>query len=264
LNEDAAARAEGVFPESIDAIMAVAFRDGDFAAVERRANELLAAAANETTEGARQEPVKNLLHLYRETGDQARATNVAKDFLAHKRSWAPDDQSVEGLVLAAALRGGVITAEQAREWKAEWYAAMTASIKTKSFTSDASWIGFYAEPAESRADAEAALAALPPGLTLPPRRTVQDTIPWAKVLLYAGRTDEALPLLRDITTACIGEPYLATLGFALLGQALDEKGDRDGACRAYSVVLQRWGSNKNSLTAEKVRARKKTLGCVTP
>jgi hypothetical protein len=48
----------------------------------------------------------------------------------------------------------------------------------------------------------------------------------------------------------------------LLGQLLEQKTDRDGACAQYAAVLARWGHAKpRSVTAEKARSRSKALGC---
>jgi eukaryotic-like serine/threonine-protein kinase len=50
--------------------------------------------------------------------------------------------------------------------------------------------------------------------------------------------------------------------YAWLGQAREKKGDKPGACAAYSVVLDYWGHAKpKSVTANETRLRTKTLDC---
>jgi hypothetical protein len=48
----------------------------------------------------------------------------------------------------------------------------------------------------------------------------------------------------------------------MLGEALEQTGDKAGACEAYGVVLDRWDHAKpRSVTVDKARARVKALGC---
>ena len=47
-----------------------------------------------------------------------------------------------------------------------------------------------------------------------------------------------------------------------IGLALEQKGDKEGACAAYASVLDRLGNAKpRSVTAEKAKAHAKALGC---
>ena len=65
-------------------------------------------------------------------------------------------------------------------------------------------------------------------------------------------------------SACFSPDSIRSHQYAaeLLGEALEAKGDKDGACVAYGEVLVHWGNAKpRSVTADKARAHMKTLGC---
>ncbi len=87
------------------------------------------------------------------------------------------------------------------------------------------------------------------------------------VLLLAGRVDEAIPYLRRTVEACWGVHWLSSHQFAAeyLGEALEQKGDKAGACDAYAEVLKHWGHAKpRTVTADKARAQSKALGRAAP
>jgi eukaryotic-like serine/threonine-protein kinase len=130
---------------------------------------------------------------------------------------------------------------------------------------NAVWFDFFAEPASSPKDAQEALDALARYSPLPayegmvPRESAM-----GQVLLLAGRVDEAIPHLRRAISACLVQDYIWQHQRAaeLLGEALEAKRDKEGACTAYAEVLVHWGNAKpRSVTADKARARAKSLGC---
>jgi eukaryotic-like serine/threonine-protein kinase len=82
--------------------------------------------------------------------------------------------------------------------------------------------------------------------------------------LLGDRLDDAVRWLTDATGTCraLEFPFEHTRAFAWLGQALEQKGDKAGACTAYRVVDERWGQARpRSVTAERAREREKALGC---
>jgi hypothetical protein len=83
-------------------------------------------------------------------------------------------------------------------------------------------------------------------------------------LLLAGRTDEAIDPLRRASKMCAALDYPFVQGRAklLLGQALEEKGDTEGACLMYGDVIRWWGNaTPRSASGEKAKERAKKLGC---
>jgi eukaryotic-like serine/threonine-protein kinase len=80
----------------------------------------------------------------------------------------------------------------------------------------------------------------------------------------AGRTAEGLPLLREAAHDCnaLLMPIEHTRAQLWFGQALEETGDKAGACEAYGTVLARWkDARPRSVTADRAKERVKALGC---
>jgi serine/threonine-protein kinase len=127
------------------------------------------------------------------------------------------------------------------------------------------WLHGYAATVESAEDAREALAALPAYEPLPRYRPLTMVEAAAGfTFLLGGRTDEAAAWLRQATKSCraLAFPLEHTRAHEWLGQALEAKGDKKGACAAYKVVLDRWGNAKpRSATAERAGARASELGC---
>ena len=80
----------------------------------------------------------------------------------------------------------------------------------------------------------------------------------------AGQHAEAVDWLEEATRSCkaLQFPILHTRAHLWLGQAYEALDRREDACRAYQVVLKRWGQAKpKSITADEARARVSELGC---
>jgi serine/threonine-protein kinase len=86
----------------------------------------------------------------------------------------------------------------------------------------------------------------------------------ARTFWLAGRTDEALALLRSAARVCVAldQPYLHAEAEVLLGQALDRAGDKAGACAAWKTVVDPWGAAKpRSVHAETAKALAAKAAC---
>src|ERR1039457_6949630 len=98
------------------------------------------------------------------------------------------------------------------------------------------WLYFYAGSAVTAADAREAFEALPRYSPLPPFDGIgyQERV-MSQVLLLAGRVDEAIPHLRRGMNACFNQDFTPSHQFSaeMLGEALEAKGDPQGACAAY-------------------------------
>ena len=69
---------------------------------------------------------------------------------------------------------------------------------------------------------------------------------------------------QDIARGSSGsrDPVIYRSPAEMLGEALESKGDTQGACAAYAEVLEHWGNAKpRSKTADAARAHMKKLGC---
>jgi predicted Zn-dependent protease len=124
------------------------------------------------------------------------------------------------------------------------------------------WIYGYAEPARKPHEADVAvsqLAALPP---YAPLSLASAAI--GRTLFLAGRVDAAIDQLERATKNCfpLDHPIEQTQAHYFLGKARESKGDKAGACAAYAVVRDRWGSaTSRSPTAQLALARRAVLRC---
>ena len=82
--------------------------------------------------------------------------------------------------------------------------------------------------------------------------------------LVAGRTDAAVQRLEEATHNCgvLLEPFLWVRSHLWLGQAYEQSGDTPSACKAYAVVMKRWGVEEPlGRTAAEAKKRMAKLDC---
>ena len=199
-----------------------------------------------------------------ETGDRARAVAVAEAHLRRLPALTQDDP-VGGRSVALWIEhlAGRISDAEFRSRREAW--AKDAASRMPPRLANQAWFFFYGLTAVTAEDAREALDELPRYSPLPP---YDGNVPFERamgqVLLLAGRVDEAIAHLRRALTACFATDYLPGHQFAaeLLGEALEAKGDPQGACAAYAEVLVHWGNAKpRSKTADAARAHMRKLGC---
>jgi serine/threonine-protein kinase len=249
----------------------LAIAKGDFDGAEQQLLALDRLVASEPGELAHAHPARRLVELYLETGRPKLAARVADGYLKKRGAWTEphrvDDSAIsddlQPQMHAVLLHTGAETAAEFDAFRDRWLASWRAK------TSDAYvghlWIYGFALPAETPAEAERALAARASFPPLPP--FLPQTLSLAhvaKASFLAGKTDDALPYLRRATRVCVGleQPYLHAEAEIQLGSALDQKGDKAGACAAYRAVTDPWGNAKpRSVRAEQARALAAKAGC---
>jgi eukaryotic-like serine/threonine-protein kinase len=160
--------------------------------------------------------------------------------------------------------GGLVSresfvAERAR-WITRWEPELDEDMKP------AVWLRAYAELVSTPEDAREALAVMPAQGNLVEFYGFASSHHGAlgKMYLLSGRPAEAIPHLERATNDCgiFLQPIGNTLGHHQLGMAREATGDKQGACAAYRVVLDRWGRAKPRVpAAEDARARATALGC---
>jgi serine/threonine-protein kinase len=126
------------------------------------------------------------------------------------------------------------------------------------------WWYFYAGDVTTPDEARDALAALPRFTLSAYEGSVEPEWTMGNVLKLAGHNDEAEPHLRRSVSACFRWHELPAHQRAslALGEILEAKGDKAGACTSCLEVLAHWGSAKpRSVTADAARAHAKKLGC---
>ena len=257
----------------ISARAAVATLRGDFEAAQRVLAEASPVLAPLSDQASHYQVRAFETALALESGKTDQAGRLAEDILRRKDSWLADPRSedwaiardLEPYFLDVQRRAGRISATYRASRRDAWTAAWRA--KAVPFHRKYLWLNAQAALVDDEEGAREALAAQPDG-GIPPFYT--QTYPdegLGKMYLLAGRAAEALPYLRRAALGCYGaENPLGYVRAALpLGQALEQTGDRDGACRAYASVTARWGKAKpRSVTAEKAKAAAKALRCPAP
>jgi serine/threonine-protein kinase len=205
--------------------------------------------------------------LYHEMGRDLDAARAAGEFLKERDSWLTDNNrsfrnDATLLMLRAQQRAGVITPAAYVDGRREFIERWRRSTEIDPGTL---WIYAWAEPAETRAEAEEALAARPdPPPPLTNYRNGDVFYAPAQLAFLVGRYDDALPGLKKGAASCnlLDEPFRVMRFHQMLGQVLEAKGDKPGACAAYRFIVDRWGAAKpKSITADFARTRSKALGC---
>jgi eukaryotic-like serine/threonine-protein kinase len=206
-----------------------------------------------------------LARIDQETGRPRDAAKVADEYVKRKDVWQSSDgaRGPTMLMLRIQLHAGALSKEAFAKKRDQ---SLSEGQKTSYTDPGRVWFFAYVNGIEQPEEAQEALRAL---AKLPPGSPSQSTrrnhgVQIGRMYLLAGRPGEALPLLSPQNRACV-KPGDGHQGSFYLGQALEKKGDKDGACVAYQVVIDRWGNaNPRSLTADRAKARARALGCVVP
>jgi serine/threonine-protein kinase len=245
---------------------------GDFDVGARRSRAMAETSAPGPLESYSDCFMGSLLQGLPEIGRADEAGAIAEAFLARVDAskpplLPPEDygmaRDVTPLALAAARRAGRMTRQEFEVRRAGWVRGWSGRISAdfRGFI----WLHGYAATVESAEDAREALAALPAYEPLPRFRPLTMAGAAAGLtFLLGGRTEEAVTWLRQATKSCraLAFPLEHTRAHEWLGQALEARGDKEGACAAYKVVLDGWGNAKpRSVTAERAGARASDLGC---
>jgi len=245
----------------------LALAQGDFGAAERATRDWDAAITKPEVI-LHSGPEKQLAYIAFETNDLPQAGRVADAFLKIMPALTPNPMGGDPTIWTQEylFRTNRITKADLDEKRKAWLKEQEANrtqqenLRLGPFR----WAQVYAGFAESLDEAKDALDKLPDFLPLPPdsRRTAAFETELGKVYALANHNDDAVPPLKHVTSACIrlGSPIEQTRSFYFLGVALENKGDLDGARKAYQVVVDRWGNAKpKSRTAEDAKKRLKQL-----
>jgi eukaryotic-like serine/threonine-protein kinase len=245
----------------------LALAQGDFVTAER-------ATADWDRALTRQELVlhsetqQQLAYIAYETGDAPKAARIADGFMKILPALTPSPVGNDPSIWTAEYlyRASRITKTELEDKRKAWLKDQEANRTQKENERLAPfrWVQMYAGFAETLEEAKYALENQKDFLPLPPesRRPAMFDAQLGKTYALAGLNDDALPPLRAVTKACIalGHPIVQTRSFYFLGMALENKGDLDGAKKAYQTVVDRWGNAKpRSRTAEEAKKRLKQL-----
>ena len=244
--------------ESTQSNGALAILRGDFRAAEKEYEEL--ERLPETSEDARFVSIYPRVLLSLELGRPAKAIRIADAYLRERAGLTPSQTSGSLTLEAEERAAGALTQEAFAAARDRWL------TQDRDTTPAFRWIEAYARPAETREDANAALALMPDMRATHVGLLPYNAEPIGRTFALAGRLDEALPYLVMASSSCALLPGLqaiyATRAAFDLGRALEDRGDVPGACTAYQRVLARWGkASPPPQTATKALARARALGC---
>ena len=158
-------------------------------------------------------------------------------------------------MLRVVLHGGLLSRAAFEARRRAWIAQQSEAFREQGPWS--AWLATNAGAEEPDEVAEA-LAAVPQGV---PDPTGEEAREMGRLLLLAGKPREALGWLQRTQKWCDAAATGPSTMW-LLGQALDQTKDTEGACSAYAAVLSRWGAAvPRAVIAEKARARSAALHC---
>ena len=192
-----------------------------------------------------------------ETDRPKDAARLAEAFAKRLEGEALPRQYPIPAMLRAMRRGGALSKTAYRAKLTAFLAAGAELGKAKPWDT---WVLWFARGVQTKEEAEEALAAMPAGAQTRPH-TLSADAEVGRVMVLAGRAAEAVAAFRRAKEKCNSElsspPIQLTYGLAL-----EQTGDKQGACSAYANVLSRWGDAKpRSITAETARAKSAALRC---
>jgi serine/threonine-protein kinase len=249
---------------------------GDFATARRRAIALDREVALEPSAEQHADAIRFMVQACQESGEAQVAADAADDYLRRAEAWLSEsrgddfaaERDVTSILLDALYRAGRIDRPELARRRAAFLERWAKSRASSPSMGRYMWFYAWAAPAQTPEEANEALAQVPRYSPLPVFRPLSlANGAEGRVRFLAGQLDAAIPMLERARATCraLEDPVEHTRIYAVLGEALEQKGDAVGACVAYGVVLQRWGHAKpRSVTAERVRGRVARLRCSSP
>jgi len=236
---------------------------GDIPSAASAARELDRLATDRTTESEHASSALALIDIFEEQGQPAKALAVAEDFERKLPAWTADAPLViRSYLLYARHHAGLADDSFKRMREALLRETLRGVAPLDAPTLTFRLYSLWAKTPDEVADALTFVGALPPGLSEP-----EALASVGKMYFLAGQPDEAIPPLRRAAASCeLLSRYVPLFHdqrvHVLLGEALEAKGEKEGACEAYRVVLDLWKDAKGrSITLEKAKERSRALRC---
>ncbi len=242
---------------------------GDFEKAEALASDAARESADETALLWHLRPAMLLLDIAEETGRFDRASAVAEQFLQRSSAWTvgaplPEFLSYEPVMLAAMLRQRRISLDTWRADTTLWQNRVSRWIPKMD-----AWSFLWGPVSEMGTLAAEAMTVMPvPDREIRPVNggfsLLAADIQRGRVLHAAGYDAQAIEPLERGAKRCLSfeRPFEGTRANLWLAEVRERTGDKAGACRAYNVVVSRWGNAKpSSRSADEARKRLRALGC---
>jgi serine/threonine-protein kinase len=241
---------------------------GDFISAEKNARESVHLRSGSSMLADHSVSTLELSLILMESGQRLQAGELAHDYLIRSAAWEPPGKGIDfvrPLMLELARIGQKLTLKAFTEQRETWEHDALNIARTKATGRNSIWYVAYANHANDAASAHEAIERL--AFYQPvawPGAWTSDLASAGHAYLLDGNVDMAIPLLEQATHHCrtFSDPIFHVQSHLWLGQALESKGDKSGACAAYKVVLDHWGHAKpKSITADEARSHARTLGC---
>ncbi|WP_394835259.1 protein kinase [Pendulispora rubella] len=241
---------------------------GDFLNLEKLVAEFVARIEDSATLFDHARAAAMQVELYTETGRPAQAAEAAEQFLRRKDAWTEGFWSAmpyDPMMYGTLLRQGRMPRERWRTLTDAWEKGALSTLDKRQ-----AWALRWGEATETREMAAEAWSLRPPPVPLagsleqPATLTLLTDTLQGHVGQLVGEHAEAVPLFEPMTRSChvLEQPFMNTRAHLWLGDAKEHTGDKDGACKAYGVVVQRWGEAKpRSSSAHTAKERRQALGC---
>jgi hypothetical protein len=244
--------------------LAMALLTGDLVVAEASARRAMALAEGAQTETEHDSLTLRLIDVLDEKGDTARALAEGETFERKALAWTPDSPwGVHVRVAFMRYKAGQIDRAALRDALEALRLKGTAKgLNPAIWTLHKGWDALDAgQAAEVRAELAEAGA-------LDFSSFPDFSADAGKVMLLTGDAAGAVAPLRVATQSCSaltvgwGDTIWWLRTHELLGEALEQTGDKTGACAAYGAVLDHWKNPKpRSVTVDKARAHATKLGC---
>ena len=252
-----------IFAGFLDPTVAPAWLSGDFEGVIARFPDWEKVRLTTTSDRIASDVTRSEILVFTEAGQPERALAVADDYTRRLPALTADDPAdARSCVLALRRRLGRISGTELRTQREAWMKETQASLTSRSANS--AWFEFYAS-VRTAPEAREALDVLAEYTPLPAYTGdlgSEETM--GRILLLAGKAEEAAPHLRSAFKACFHPSMLHQHVWAAeeLGEVLAAEGDKDGACAAFGEAVARWGNAKpRSVTVDAARSQMRKLGC---
>ena len=245
---------------------------GDFAGAIVHAGELRAEVASRTDVAEHADAAYQSALLEEEVGHPEVAGRLAREYLDRREVWAddpmPHDYSMAtdrtSLLASLAFHDHAIDAARYTAILGAYQQSWSAKLQGDYHAF--AWVYGYAQPVQTAAEAQEALAALPAFGAVPPWIPNGDVprLGVGRTFWLAGRDAEGARYIAAAAHGCdaITHPVGWVRANGWLGDVRAKEGDVAAACEAYQVVLAHWGhARPRSVTADHARERSRALGC---
>lgn len=241
---------------------------GRFDSAAAAAAEVEAMSEGDSNVDAHAAPAMLLVEGALETGRSAEAGRLAARYRERMRVWnvlSLSSGELASRLLSVEREARTVSETASQAARDAW---LVSARRAATLDEERLWAFGVAMHVETSAEAALALRTAPSTFQSQPPGTINRyRTAYAlagRTFLLADRIDEAIGPLKRAVASCddLEVPFSNARARLWLGEALEKKGDVQGACDAYRVIERRWGSaTPRSNTALSAKKRFAALAC---